>query len=152
MIFNGFLITMKGLSMMHIKSKGFTLIELMIAVIIVGILAAVAVPMYQNYAAKAQFSEALTISEAAKLDAINQMIVEGSCKNSDADIEAAYISSVNIASVNDTCTITVTFKEKGVNAKLAGQSVQYTLSSASDSVRWVCQTKISPDIAVGCND
>lgn len=133
------------------RIKGFTLIELMIAIIIIGILAAVAVPVYQSYAAKAQFSEAITVTEAIKLDAVSQIITDGSCKKATADINANYIESVETSTTETgACSITVTFKSSGVNSQLAGKNVVYTLSDVKDTVNWTCQTNVAADIATNC--
>ncbi|HFB4111459.1 TPA: pilin [Neisseria gonorrhoeae] len=51
---------------MNTLQKGFTLIELMIVIAIVGILAAVALPAYQDYTARAQVSEAILLAEGQK--------------------------------------------------------------------------------------
>ena len=59
------------------KQQGFTLIELMIAVAIIGILAAVAIPQYQDYTARAQVSEAVTLLGALKTPVIEYYTMNG---------------------------------------------------------------------------
>lgn len=117
--------------------KGFTLIELMIVVAIIGILAAIAIPAYQNYIARSQASEAFALMSGAKVN-IQDNLQAGSCTSTGADEDATaaantisgkygdLVISGNAATTNgDTvdsgCIMTYTFKATtdGVSPKVA---------------------------------
>ena len=67
------------------KHKGFTLIELMIVVAIIGILAAIAIPQYQNYVARAQVSEALVMASGAKTAVAEYYMINGTFPQSNSE-------------------------------------------------------------------
>ncbi|ENS8071957.1 pilin, partial [Neisseria gonorrhoeae] len=90
---------------MNTLQKGFTLIELMIVIAIVGILAAVALPAYQDYTARAQVSEAILLAEGQKSAVTEYYLNNGiwPANNGDAgvasssSIKGKYVKSVTVA-------------------------------------------------------
>ncbi|HHQ9606142.1 TPA: pilin, partial [Neisseria gonorrhoeae] len=90
---------------MNTLQKGFTLIELMIVIAIVGILAAVALPAYQDYTARAQVSEAILLAEGQKSAVTEYYLNNGEWPEnntsagvaSPADIKGKYVQKVEVA-------------------------------------------------------
>ncbi|BCA91771.1 pilin [Vreelandella aquamarina] len=83
----------------NLKQGGFTLIELMIVVAIIGVLASIAVPQYQNYTARAQASEGLSITAGLRADIAEQYSLRGEMPEAD-DINTNNISGRYVDNVN----------------------------------------------------
>ncbi|HHS0967054.1 TPA: pilin, partial [Neisseria meningitidis] len=108
---------------MNTLQKGFTLIELMIVIAIVGILAAVALPAYQDYTARAQVSEAILLAEGQKSAVTEYYLNHGKWPdgNSSAgvasvstDIKGKYVAGVKV----EKGVITAQMASSGVNKEI----------------------------------
>jgi type IV pilus assembly protein PilA len=123
--------------------KGFTLIELMIVVAIIGILAAIAIPAYQDYTIRAQVSEGMNLAAAAKAAVSEAFTNTGAAPaNRTAagmslnatDTQGKYVTSVNVANG----TIIVTYGNEA-NAQIAAETLGITPYESMDlSVIWHC--------------
>ena len=128
--------------------QGFTLIELMIVVAIIGILAAIAIPAYQDYLARAQVSEAFSSVSGAETTiaeyAQNNGAYPGAATKPTAGSLAITGKYGTAAVANDTGVITYTFNGTGVNANIAGKAITFTPPSltatgtAANTFTWTC--------------
>ena len=130
--------------------QGFTLIELMIVVAIIGILAAIAIPAYQDYTIRAQVTEGLNLAAAAKAAVAETFINRGTLpanrtvagmSANGSDTQGKYVTSVDVAGG----VITITYGGTEVNALVNTKTLAMKpWATVDNSVSWQCANAIQP--------
>jgi type IV pilus assembly protein PilA len=127
--------------------QGFTLIELMIVVAIIGILAAVALPQYQDYTKKAKLSNAITAMENYKV-AVAVCVQEtgtvtGCSSGTNGIPDASAFKAINevsaMAVTDGKITITLT---SAIGANFSGKKIDYTATPNGDTLKWDVTTDV----------
>ncbi|HEZ4826592.1 TPA: pilin [Neisseria meningitidis] len=141
---------------MNTLQKGFTLIELMIVIAIVGILAAVALPAYQDYTARAQVSEAILLAEGQKSAVTEYYLNHGIWPSdnsaagvaSSSTIKGKYVAGVKV----EKGVITAEMKSSGVNKEIQGKKLSLWAKRQDGSVKWFCGQPVTRTAPTTTND
>ena len=127
------------------KQQGFTLIELMIVIAIIGILAAIALPAYSNYIARSQMSEAMLLASGPKSAVTETYGNTGvwPATNEAAGVAAAstiqgkYVSKVEITTGG---VITAYMRNTDISSRIRGETLSLTPRAADGSYIWSCSS------------
>ncbi|HGH0130877.1 TPA: pilin [Neisseria meningitidis] len=142
---------------MNTLQKGFTLIELMIVIAIVGILAAVALPAYQDYTARAQVSEAILLAEGQKSAVTEYYLNHGiwpknntsaGVASTPSDIKGKYVKEVEVKNG----VVTATMLSSGVNKEIQGKKLSLWAKRQDGSVKWFCGQPVTRNANNTAND
>ena len=124
--------------------QGFTLIELMIVVAIIGILAAVAIPAYSDYTARSQVSEAMSLSSALKTPLAEYYADKGGWPSAatavGATISGKYVSTVSISFTAGEATLVISAKMKSADVNADIQAKTFAMVTENGGKNWECGT------------
>lgn len=122
------------------RPQGFTLIELMVVVAIIGVLAAVAIPAYQDYIARAQVSEATLLIDGVKEPiaafAHEYGRVPGSLASINATSQGKYVQSIIVSGGLTNLVLEARMKPTQVNSQIASKTILFR--SVDKGSSWTC--------------
>lgn len=138
---------------MKAVNKGFTLIELMIVVAVIGVLAAIAIPQYQNYVAKSELAAAYSTLSALKTNTEDYLANKSTAITAATDIQAIQPSDSNVGVITaaggagDDVVLTYTFGT--LASTKIGNGSTLTLTKANSDGAWSCGVTISDTTTTG---